>query len=82
MPLSLSFGENDMSMVYLANVPSRQFGAGVLFHPPHASAELWYPHENEPSYIAVVHGASDMPWPTMADALDYIAYCLKQSETY
>jgi hypothetical protein len=71
-----------MTMVYLANVPSRTWAteAGILFHTPYGHVELWFPFVGEPQYAVVAPNVRDAFFAHMGDALDYASRLLKQTE--
>lgn len=71
-----------MTMVYLANVKSHEDAFGIQFHTPHACMTLDNPIAGNPNYSIMTHwGAGrSCEFSNLADALDAIAYWLKQSE--
>lgn len=71
-----------MTMVYLANVQSQEDCFGIQFHTPHACITLDYPCEGNPNHYVLSHWGAGRSgeFPHLADALDAIAFWLKQSE--
>ena len=71
-----------MTMVFLVNVPHIETHMGIEFYTPHAHASLDYPCEGGAYYSVIDHMGTFRSWDftNLADALDYIATHLKQSE--
>jgi len=86
MPLSPSFGENEMTMVYLTNVPSITDERGINFYTPHNHVAVYYPDDSSPSYMAWNYFRDGKAphdkafFGNFAAAMDKAAEWLKQSE--
>lgn len=72
-----------MTMVYLANVPSRTWATetGIMFQTHMGYVELWFPLAKEPQYVVVAPNIRDAFFDHMGDALDYASRLLKRTET-
>lgn len=76
-----SFGEEHMTMVYLANVPSVETDMGIMFYTPHAHVSVDYPIDDNPFYFVMSHfGTGSRNFAKFHQAMDYASRLLKQSE--